>query len=64
MRFWQKHMPTGMWLRSTWDASHISDPHKYVIDLRRPREEIWNALTDNCRSNIRRGFSRGSGFRT
>ncbi len=26
MDFWQRHMPKGMWLRSSWDASHISDP--------------------------------------
>ncbi len=28
MDFWQQHMPTGMLLRSSWDASHISDPHR------------------------------------
>jgi thioredoxin reductase len=27
MEFWQRQMPIGMCLRSTWDASHISDPH-------------------------------------
>src|SRR5262245_2768177 len=26
MDFWQNHMPAGMWLRSPWEASHISDP--------------------------------------
>jgi FAD-dependent urate hydroxylase len=28
MSFWQNHMPAGMYLRSNWAASHISDPHK------------------------------------
>ena len=28
MSFWQDHMPAGMYLRSNWAASHISDPHK------------------------------------
>src|SRR5208283_5033914 len=27
MSFWQSHMPAGMFLRSNWKASHISDPH-------------------------------------
>jgi len=27
MSFWQNHMPAGMYLRSNWAASHISDPH-------------------------------------
>jgi hypothetical protein len=27
MSFWQDHMPAGMYLRSNWAASHISDPH-------------------------------------
>jgi cation diffusion facilitator CzcD-associated flavoprotein CzcO len=26
MDFWHSHMPEGMWLRSPWPASHISDP--------------------------------------
>jgi len=26
MEFWQSQMPVGMLLRSSWDASHISDP--------------------------------------
>ena len=26
MEFWKNNMPTGMLLRSSWDASHISDP--------------------------------------
>lgn len=26
MKFWQENMPRGMWLRSSWEASHISDP--------------------------------------
>src|SRR5215475_10731732 len=28
MSFWRDHMPAGMYLRSNWPASHISDPHK------------------------------------
>jgi pyridine nucleotide-disulfide oxidoreductase len=27
MKFWQDNMPKGMFLRSSWDASHISDPY-------------------------------------
>lgn len=26
MQFWNEQMPKGMFLRSSWDASHISDP--------------------------------------
>jgi thioredoxin reductase len=26
MSFWEKNMPAGMWLRSPWSASHLSDP--------------------------------------
>ena len=28
MAFWKNQMPRGMWLRSAWDASHISDPRR------------------------------------
>ena len=28
MTFWEHHMPTGMCLRSNWDASHIADPRR------------------------------------
>src|SRR5690348_6585456 len=28
MSFWRDHMPAGMYLRSNWAASHISDPHQ------------------------------------
>jgi glycine/D-amino acid oxidase-like deaminating enzyme len=28
MEFWDRHMPIGMRLRSSWDASHISDPNR------------------------------------
>lgn len=28
MSFWDRQMPAGMFLRSSWDASHISDPAK------------------------------------
>ena len=27
MSFWQSNMPAGMWLRSSWNACHIADPH-------------------------------------
>jgi len=27
MKFWERHMPEGMFLRSPWQASSISDPH-------------------------------------
>ncbi len=26
MEFWREHMPEGMMLRSSWEASHLSDP--------------------------------------
>jgi len=26
MSFWREHMPKGMYLRSSWDASHIGEP--------------------------------------
>lgn len=33
LSFWQDHMPAGMFLRSNWAASHISDPHKkFTLD--------------------------------
>jgi hypothetical protein len=33
MSFWQNHMPAGMYLRSNWAASHISDPQqKLTLD--------------------------------
>src|SRR5262245_37297301 len=28
MGFWERHMPAGMLLRSSWDACHISDPEQ------------------------------------
>ena len=28
MEFWQNQMPHGMLLRSSWEASHIADPHR------------------------------------
>ena len=32
MEFWLRHMPAGMWLRSSWDASRIADPtHTYTL---------------------------------
>jgi FAD-dependent urate hydroxylase len=30
MEFWQHQMPSGMLLRSSWDASHIADPHHHL----------------------------------
>src|SRR5262249_40357878 len=30
MSFWQNHMPAGMYLRSNWAASHISDPRNQL----------------------------------
>src|SRR6266568_8263800 len=27
MEFWQRQMPVGMFLRSSWEASHIAAPH-------------------------------------
>ena len=33
MVFWRRHMPAGMFLRSSWDASHIADPGaKWTLD--------------------------------
>src|SRR3954453_21992879 len=33
MEFWRSQMPGGMLLRSSWDASHISDPeHALTLD--------------------------------
>src|SRR5579862_621933 len=28
MSFWEDHMPVGMFLRSPWAASHLSDPSR------------------------------------
>lgn len=33
MSFWERQMPCGMCLRSSWDASHLSDPaHELTLD--------------------------------
>lgn len=33
MEFWRAHMPRGMLLRSSWEASHIADPRgTYTLD--------------------------------
>lgn len=33
LSFWRGHMPAGMFLRSTWTASHISHPHgKFTLE--------------------------------
>src|SRR5262245_209715 len=28
MEFWENQMPAGMFLRSSWEASHIADPER------------------------------------
>ena len=28
MSFWERHMPTGMLLRSPWEGSNLSDPKR------------------------------------
>lgn len=38
MEFWQRQMPIGMCLRSTWDASHISDP-RHALTLNQYQKE-------------------------
>ncbi len=30
LSFWKDHMPAGMFLRSNWEASHISDPQQQI----------------------------------
>ena len=30
MKFWETQMPQGMFLRSSWEASHIADPHRQL----------------------------------
>lgn len=33
MSFWERHMPAGMFLRSPWAATHLSDPRrKFTLD--------------------------------
>lgn len=41
MAFWERHMPTGMLLRSPWAASHISDP------MRELSLDAYRSATDN-----------------
>ncbi|MBI4787674.1 MAG: GNAT family N-acetyltransferase [Chloroflexi bacterium] len=31
----------------------------FLIDLTKPRDELWRAMTNSCRANIRRGLKRG-----
>jgi len=38
MDFWQRQMPIGMCLRSSWDASHISDP-RHALTLNQFQKE-------------------------
>ncbi len=39
MRFWERHMPAGMLLRSKWEASHLSDPEgRLTLDAYRELE--------------------------
>jgi len=41
MSFWENHMPAGMFLRSNWLASHISDPHqKLTLDQYRAETSL------------------------
>jgi len=36
MSFWERHMPEGMFLRSPWDGSHLSDPeNRFTLDAYR-----------------------------
>ncbi len=44
MVFWQRQMPAGMLLRSSWDASHISDPHR-ALTLDRYQETTATKLS-------------------
>ncbi len=40
MSFWERHMPERMFLRSPWDASHISDPDdRLTLDRYRDDDE-------------------------
>lgn len=33
MSFWREHMPKGMYMRSGWNATHLSDPHgRFSLD--------------------------------
>jgi hypothetical protein len=41
MAFWQRQMPAGMLLRSSWEASHIADPRKEL------RLEAFKAATQD-----------------
>jgi len=41
MEFWQDQMPAGMFLRSSWEASHISDPQQALtLDRYQAAEHI------------------------
>jgi lipid II:glycine glycyltransferase (peptidoglycan interpeptide bridge formation enzyme) len=35
-----------------WDHYHIDQQYTYVLDLRRPLEEIWDGFDRDCRKNI------------
>ena len=41
MEFWKRHMPEGMLLRSSWDASHLADPsRRMTLDAYQLAEDI------------------------
>src|SRR5579872_100562 len=44
MAFWERQMPSGMFLRSNWDASHIADPHR-ALTLNQYRSSCSNHLS-------------------
>jgi cation diffusion facilitator CzcD-associated flavoprotein CzcO len=43
MEFWKAQMPAGMFLRSPWSASHISDP-RLKFDFNSYRNQIGKAI--------------------
>jgi cation diffusion facilitator CzcD-associated flavoprotein CzcO len=43
MEFWKAQMPAGMFLRSPWSASHISDPAGQ-LDLNAYREQLGRSI--------------------
>lgn len=43
----------------SWDGYDIEILHTYLIDLRRPIEELWDGLEGNCRRCIKKGINNG-----
>jgi len=41
MELWERQMPTGMFLRSSWEASTISDPDGASMPTRRSTPFAW-----------------------